>query len=430
MKYSKSRRMVLASCAGLMALVYLSFALYFHIRRPIVAEVDDSVLKVDPIHIADDENCFAVCVAMVKELNASDETFLRELHRASTLPYYQSTTNDISNHLCSVMSLPKIARRFEVAVEGLREKKEFWPATRAVGDFYVIARQCRDNALSVVEESVANSLCSVAHVQAARLSAAEDAPEEVLDVLRGIVGGEADYSAIFDRVKKCEYTYWCKPSLLRIPGEGECDKEALFAEVQRALLPKVGWCAPAVGRLLVNTPGYRQFSFQKKALLQNVASILSEAKLDGGEWDLDTTKTGILSPNWYGRLVVAECESARSLLRETLVGNMMRDRFIRVIVALQLYARKHGGQYPVSIDALVPKYLDAVPRDPYDVSSEIKYSVAEKIVWSVGENRKYATPPCASSKKRMRDFSRWAMRIDGRPLAPLASGTLGDVRQN
>ena len=72
MKYSKSRRMVLASCAGLMALVYLSFALYFHIRRPIVAEVDDSVLKVEPIHIADDENGFAVCVAMVKGNEGSE----------------------------------------------------------------------------------------------------------------------------------------------------------------------------------------------------------------------------------------------------------------------------------------------------------------------------------------------------------------------
>jgi hypothetical protein len=44
------------------------------------------------------------------------------------------------------------------------------------------------------------------------------------------------------------------------------------------------------------------------------------------------------------------------------VGNL---RCAAVVVALERYRRDHGG-WPDTLDALVPKYLDAVPQDPQD----------------------------------------------------------------
>lgn len=56
----------------------------------------------------------------------------------------------------------------------------------------------------------------------------------------------------------------------------------------------------------------------------------------------------------------------------------------RLIVALHAFDRAEGG-LPEALDALVPEYLDRVPRDPYDGAS-FRYDRSLEVVYSVGEN--------------------------------------------
>ena len=66
-------------------------------------------------------------------------------------------------------------------------------------------------------------------------------------------------------------------------------------------------------------------------------------------------------------------------------------QLIDVCLALQLYKREHG-QYPETLDHLVPKHLDSVPFDPLDPAGlPIRYRREQSdraVLWSIGINHK------------------------------------------
>ena len=94
--------------------------------------------------------------------------------------------------------------------------------------------------------------------------------------------------------------------------------------------------------------------------------------------------TRFVSPNPLGKifiaLVVPAVESA----------NIANDRTkielaaTRLIVACRWYEKDHG-ELPPSLNALVPEYLDAVQRDPYD-GKPIRYDRDRAIVYSIGKD--------------------------------------------
>jgi len=66
-----------------------------------------------------------------------------------------------------------------------------------------------------------------------------------------------------------------------------------------------------------------------------------------------------------------------------------RQAALEALLATQAY-RRDKGEFPESLDQLVPKYLDAVPLDPCDPNGgRILYrrdSATNAVVWSVGED--------------------------------------------
>jgi hypothetical protein len=65
-------------------------------------------------------------------------------------------------------------------------------------------------------------------------------------------------------------------------------------------------------------------------------------------------------------------------------------RMAATMLAIRWYAAEHGGKLPPSLDVLVPKYLPAVPRDPFvaGAAAPIRYIPAEPNprIYSVGRN--------------------------------------------
>jgi len=57
--------------------------------------------------------------------------------------------------------------------------------------------------------------------------------------------------------------------------------------------------------------------------------------------------------------------------------------FTVALMALKCWQARNEGALPPSLDALIPEYLDAVPRDPYD-GKPIRYSAEKRIIYSVG----------------------------------------------
>lgn len=87
-------------------------------------------------------------------------------------------------------------------------------------------------------------------------------------------------------------------------------------------------------------------------------------------------------------------------------------RMAAAALALRLYALDHGGKYPQSLDELVPKYLPAVPKDPFAAGGRATgYDAtdpADVKLYSVGENGTDAGGSEASTAPRRRtNPGRW-----------------------
>ena len=96
----------------------------------------------------------------------------------------------------------------------------------------------------------------------------------------------------------------------------------------------------------------------------------------------------------------------------------------RIILASEKWRRAHGGENPQTLEALVPDYLAAVPRDPWSKSGEpIKYDATLGVVWSVGKDGKYdyreIAKGLAAEGNRASicgDMQKYAFRLDGKPI--------------
>ena len=55
------------------------------------------------------------------------------------------------------------------------------------------------------------------------------------------------------------------------------------------------------------------------------------------------------------------------------------------MLAIRLYMSAHKGAAPTDLQALVPKYLAALPYDPF-TGKPLRLNLAESVVYSGGEN--------------------------------------------
>ncbi len=92
----------------------------------------------------------------------------------------------------------------------------------------------------------------------------------------------------------------------------------------------------------------------------------------------------LVQPNFMGRAInqvlfmSGDATTARRCLIET------RLAAVQLIGSINRFERRTGN-YPETLDALVPEYLEAVPRDPFD-GQPFRYNPARGVVYSVGKN--------------------------------------------
>ena len=86
-------------------------------------------------------------------------------------------------------------------------------------------------------------------------------------------------------------------------------------------------------------------------------------------------------------------------------------RLVATALALRLYAADNGGKYPRTLDELVPKYLPAVPKDPFAAGDKpLNYSTddpAAPAVYSVGEDGVDNKASQAPTRTRQGTPGRW-----------------------
>lgn len=93
-----------------------------------------------------------------------------------------------------------------------------------------------------------------------------------------------------------------------------------------------------------------------------------------------------IRPNLVGRILCTLTAPACIKIVELKCRTEANLAAVRLILACNAYERANG-RLPDSLQALVPRYLPAIPRDPFD-GKEFKYSPAKGTVYSVGKDLK------------------------------------------
>lgn len=113
----------------------------------------------------------------------------------------------------------------------------------------------------------------------------------------------------------------------------------------------------------------------------------------------------------YGPLIA--CAPSISTLRVDAERYLGRQEGLVAAISLELYRRHHGGQYPATLDVLVPQWLPTVPADRI-TGEPVRYRVVngEPRVYSVGADRK---DDGGEAEEKARDVARWDVPAGAAP---------------
>ncbi len=94
------------------------------------------------------------------------------------------------------------------------------------------------------------------------------------------------------------------------------------------------------------------------------------------------------------------------------------DTLTRAVLALRLYQLEHGD-WPDSLEALVPGILPDLPRDPFDPNvGPLRYSKESRTLWSIGHD---GVDEGGTADETVLEFSGWARE----PTIALEAGVIG-----
>ena len=180
--------------------------------------------------------------------------------------------------------------------------------------------------------------------------------------------------------------------------------------------------------VLEHWPFYRDFALGERwtrRRLADVAHSFLRGEIDYAVYERSYPGNPFVR-NWAGRERVYGFALCCGNLLGGSWGNRRKLRLharAQLVIAAARWRLAHDGGMPPTLDALVPKYLPAVPVDPWSKDCKpLNYDAATGVVWSVGElgDFDYSKLPVEKSK-RLRGkigkyVDRFAFRLDGKPL--------------
>ncbi|CAN5868438.1 hypothetical protein BH11VER1_BH11VER1_37050 [soil metagenome] len=108
-----------------------------------------------------------------------------------------------------------------------------------------------------------------------------------------------------------------------------------------------------------------------------------KASLDYTKFSNDWFKFWI-TPNAYGNLISKKSMPTCEKLFEKALINVVMSRQAEIMLALRRHELEQG-KIPDTLEDLVPKYLAAVPIDPFD-GAPLRWNAKTKMIYSVGED--------------------------------------------
>ena len=185
-----------------------------------------------------------------------------------------------------------------------------------------------------------------------------------------------------------------------------------------------------VGKAIESFPGYQRYLFQPNRTIGELADIIRETELYvyAVPYTAETRmrrRTFVsahpLDIRWTRRngcgTATVNCYSSWDATLHCGTSAFVTEA-TRISIAAARYRRKYGN-YPQTLDALVPEFLAEVPRDPFDASKPLGYNVEQGTLHTVGAdgsfNGKVRDPRFRYGGLTSPKY-RYIRRIDGWPM--------------
>lgn len=143
-------------------------------------------------------------------------------------------------------------------------------------------------------------------------------------------------------------------------------------------------------KLFLLRSGYRTYATKRRVadVCRESVSVLESGRAPVGFFDRqngdEPDMIEALKPNTGGK-IIADYQSDQ--VHRVVVNVKQLETSVaclRALLACERFRRRHGA-YPETLDALVPEFLEAVPRDTFS-GGPLLYSRKKELLWSVGEN--------------------------------------------
>jgi hypothetical protein len=155
------------------------------------------------------------------------------------------------------------------------------------------------------------------------------------------------------------------------------------------------------GRLISPMAHAMTESWAKGLEAAQQAKRLATSMEDRGKW------SNWLDPNFSGRSTVAMIFSSFDAIIQRTVQVVVLNRCLQCALALHAYEAEEG-RLPETLEALVPKYLPAVPEDPL-TGKALKWNPRTERIYSVGEDGRDDGGDFENSDRIMRGDKDWGI---------------------
>ena len=312
-----------------------------------------------------------------------------------------------------------VALRAQVALE----RGDVKSAVPAIGEIHALGQLLKVNNEALVVWLVGASIEKISFRKMCDVVAMGKATDENIERFSKMVAvSEANAPMAWERGLKAE-------SMRHLEGvEWICNLKSADEMWREVYCAKSGELSgdhrpppPLLYRLIFGWPGLFRFAFHRREMLYRQA-MLDRAMLAGDDYLMEMILGEMprnpLRPNFFGNV-----EAVGPILSPYVKADRLDRLRPRLVLATEKWRRVHSGENPPTLDALVPDYLAAVPRDPWSKSGEpIKYDAALGVAWSVGKDGKYdyrkvAKERAAGNKASVdADTQKYAFRLDGKPI--------------
>ena len=179
------------------------------------------------------------------------------------------------------------------------------------------------------------------------------------------------------RLEKLLATRW---NLAAALTEDKYGTQAGMLETFRA---EPGWRKGFAGRLKIDS--WRYYTISKQQIIDDIGADFDRRIANA---KLPYTQKGTPPAEFNDPLMkLFQSDGERQRLIEA--RDLVRDRLLMLRLALRAYQLEKGA-YPPNLRALVPRYLSAVPADPFGGGEALRYKRSGKtyLLWSIGPDRR------------------------------------------